>query len=81
MCAGEALVRVPITVVAQALRAGDTIQLFADCHRVHWQASAVEVEQIREYFEAAQLGVEKYPRSLPASAASIVDSVGRVLRW
>ena len=59
VCEHEELATVPFDIVARAIWAGDTIPLLASCHNVHWKASAAEVEQIREYFEAARLGTRQ----------------------
>jgi hypothetical protein len=39
----------PVAVVAIGLIRGTSIRLFADCHGVSWEASPLEMEQIREY--------------------------------
>jgi hypothetical protein len=59
-CGNEVLAELPVAVVAIGLIRGTTIRLFADCHGVSWNASPLEIEQIREYLGAswvnAQLG-------------------------
>ena len=50
LCARELLTKLPAAEVAQALTAGSAIRLRAACHDIYWDASALEVEQIREYF-------------------------------
>jgi len=55
VCARELLIRMPMTVIARALSVGASIRLRASCHDVHWEASALEVEQIRQYLDAARM--------------------------
>ena len=52
LCARELLTQLPAAEVARALTAGSAIRLRAACHDIYWDASALEVEQIREYFYA-----------------------------
>jgi hypothetical protein len=42
--------------------------LFAPCHGAHWTASAMELEQIRDYVGAALLGVRGTGASAPQTA-------------
>ena len=51
-CGTERLTEFPADVVADALARGSEICLVATCHDVIWDASALELEQIREYFGA-----------------------------
>jgi len=51
-CAQELLTELRAADIAESLASGATIRLFASCHRTAWIASAVEREQLREYFEA-----------------------------
>jgi hypothetical protein len=44
----------PMTVIERALSVGAAIHLCATCHDVHWEATALEVEQIRQYLDAAR---------------------------
>jgi hypothetical protein len=39
-------------VIAEVLLLGKTIRLHADCHDVYWDATALELEQVREYLGA-----------------------------
>jgi hypothetical protein len=41
-----------VDTVSDALMAGSTIRLHANCHDVQWDANPLEVEQIRQYFRA-----------------------------
>jgi len=52
LCARELLTKLPAAEVAEALMAGSAIRLRAPCHDIYWDASALELEQIREYFFA-----------------------------
>ncbi len=49
LCAHSALSELPLSMIAYALITGSSIQLHAKCHDVYWDASQIEVEQIREY--------------------------------
>lgn len=55
LCHREWLTHMPKTVIAQALSVGATIQLRASCHDMQWDATALEVEQIRQYLGAARV--------------------------
>ena len=54
LCAQELLTQMPMAVIARALSVGAAIHLRATCHDVHWEATALEVEQIRQYLDAAR---------------------------
>jgi hypothetical protein len=51
-CGSERLTEFPVNVVADALLRGEDICLVATCHDVIWDASELELEQIREYLGA-----------------------------
>jgi hypothetical protein len=53
ICARSSLTELPVSVIAEALIAGLSIRLHARCHDVRWDATELEVEQIREYLGAA----------------------------
>jgi hypothetical protein len=55
LCARELLCELPIAGVARALALGSPIRLYASCHDVWWDATALETTQVREYFSAARL--------------------------
>jgi hypothetical protein len=55
LCARELLTQMPMTVIERALSAGAAIHLRAACHDVDWEATALEVEQIRQYLDAARV--------------------------
>jgi hypothetical protein len=59
LCARELLTEVSMGVVTRALSAGATIHLRASCHDIQWEATAVEVEQIREYLDAARVAAHE----------------------
>jgi hypothetical protein len=46
------LTELPVAVIAEALIMGSSIRLNASCHDVSWDATELEVEQIREYLGA-----------------------------
>ena len=54
-CAAERLVTVPVAVIAAALVKGGTIRLHASCHDKWWDATAVELQQVREYLAATSM--------------------------
>lgn len=58
-CGSGKLTDFPITVVVDALRKDTNICLVATCHDTIWDASAVEVEQIREYLGAIWLDAQR----------------------
>jgi hypothetical protein len=51
ICLRESLTGFRISVIADAIQSGD-IRLYANCHIAGWDASAVEMEQIREFLDA-----------------------------
>jgi hypothetical protein len=54
-CGAERLAELPADRVTGALREGRALRLHAPCHDVWWTASAVEVEQVRQYVGALSL--------------------------
>ena len=52
ICARALLTEVPVALIAEALIVGSSIRLHASCHDVYWDATELEVEQIREYLGA-----------------------------
>ena len=56
-CAVERLTEIPVAVVAAALVKGRNIRLHATCHDKWWDATAVELKQIREYLAATSINV------------------------
>jgi hypothetical protein len=52
-CGQESLMRLAVSVVAEALIAAKRLQLSTACHSVEWSATQVELEQIREYLIAS----------------------------
>jgi hypothetical protein len=56
-CAEESLSQLPLITIANALRNGERLHLSAECHHRTWEASELEMAQIREYLRAA-LSVE-----------------------
>jgi ribosomal protein L37AE/L43A len=65
-CGKESVKRLAVSVVAEALMAGTRLQLSSTCHAVEWQATRVELEQIREYLSAACID---WHDALPVNAA------------
>ena len=51
-CGSEAIAALAIAFAAEALIQGKTIRLHSTCHDKWWDASRVEVEQLREYISA-----------------------------
>jgi hypothetical protein len=58
-CHQEQLVEFPVDLVASGLITENRIRLFAPCHEVAWDASPVELEQIREYLGSAWLDCQR----------------------
>jgi hypothetical protein len=52
ICARVLLTELPVALIAEALIVGSPIRLHASCHDVYWDATELEVEQIREYLGA-----------------------------
>jgi hypothetical protein len=52
ICGRALLTELPVALIAEALIAGSSIRLHASCHDVYWDATELEVEQIREYLGA-----------------------------
>jgi len=52
ICARAPLVELPVALIAAALMVGSAIRLHAVCHDVYWDATELEVEQIRGYLGA-----------------------------
>jgi hypothetical protein len=42
----------PVALIAEALIVRSSIRLHAGCHDVYWDATELQVEQIREYLRA-----------------------------
>jgi hypothetical protein len=59
ICARALLSELPVAVIAEALIMGSSIRLHASCHDVHWDATELEVEQIREYLGAGVVTVQR----------------------
>jgi hypothetical protein len=53
-CGTERLTEFPVTLLADALMRSADICLVATCHDVIWDATELELEQIREYLGATQ---------------------------
>jgi hypothetical protein len=53
VCARESLTQLPLTTIGNALRNGERLQVSAQCHPRSWEASELEMVQIREYLGAA----------------------------
>jgi len=52
ICARALLAELPVALIAEALIVGSPIRLHASCHDVYWDATELEIEQIREYLGA-----------------------------
>jgi hypothetical protein len=52
ICAQAQLTELPVALIAEALMVGSSIRLHASCHDVYWDATELEIEQIREYLGA-----------------------------
>jgi hypothetical protein len=49
LCTRAMVTELPVALVAEALLIGSSIRLHVGCHDVHWNATDIEIEQIREY--------------------------------
>jgi hypothetical protein len=54
-CGKEMLTEYAAVPLVQALINGDSIRLYASCHRRVWPARVIGREQLRQYLEAAKL--------------------------
>jgi hypothetical protein len=61
-CGNEFLAEMPVAVIAIGLIRGSNIRLFSDCHGISWDASTLEVEQIREYLGASWIDAQRQVR-------------------
>jgi hypothetical protein len=64
ICARALLAELPVALIAEALIRGASIRLHAGCHKVDWDATQLEVEQIRQYLGA---GAVTHARVVPRS--------------
>lgn len=55
MCEAESLTSLTISEVALAIINNRSVQLHAICHGVTWDASDIEMQQIREYLGSVWL--------------------------
>jgi len=55
VCARALLTELPVALIAEALMVRSSIRLHASCHDVSWDATELEVEQIRGYLGAGVL--------------------------
>jgi hypothetical protein len=58
-CGNERLAEYPISIVADALLRGANISLAAPCHGLIWNASPLELGQIREYLGFVWLDAQR----------------------
>jgi hypothetical protein len=58
-CGNDALTVFPVALIATALIEGTNIRLYASCHNQWWDASKVELEQIREYLGAPWIDAQR----------------------
>lgn len=61
VCAQPSLTEMPVGQIAEALIAGLPIRLHTNYHDVYWDATQVEIEQIREYLGAVLIAPPKGP--------------------
>jgi hypothetical protein len=57
ICARALLTELPVALIAEALIVRSSIRLHARCHDVYWDASELDVEQMRGYLGAGLLTV------------------------
>jgi hypothetical protein len=56
VCGNESLAEFSAVVVTVAVTEWHSIKLYSHCHRVFWDASAVELDQISAYLGASWIG-------------------------
>jgi hypothetical protein len=70
-CRREVLTTLTVAFATEALRRGKNIRLHSKCHDKWWDASSVEVEQLREYVGALGLGAQSETTSKSKKAPHI----------
>jgi hypothetical protein len=78
-CRREVLTTLTVAFATEALIRGKNIRLHSNCHDKWWDASSVEIEQLREYVGALGLGAQSEITSRAAKAPHIhlvVDNAG-----
>jgi hypothetical protein len=55
-CNEESLSSLPAEAIERTVLTGEPILLRSACHKIHWQASGSEIEQLKEYLWVAKLG-------------------------
>jgi hypothetical protein len=55
-CGNESLTEFPAVVVTIATAEWHSMRLYAPCHKVFWDASELELEQIGAYLGASSIG-------------------------
>jgi hypothetical protein len=68
-CGQESLTKFRAVIVTISLVEWHTMRLYAPCHAVFWDASDLELEQIRAYLGASWIG-ERLNRTSSASRAT-----------
>jgi hypothetical protein len=58
-CGREVLSALPVGLVAGALIRGRGIRFHSPCHDLYWDASPIEIEQLREYMGVAWIDSQK----------------------
>jgi hypothetical protein len=64
-CGKEQLDDFPVAEVAAALLSGGGLMLIAACHQYAWSATSTELEQIREYLGATNMGTAELSSGMP----------------
>ena len=57
-CQREVLASLPVGLVAGALIRQRGIRLYSSCHDIYWDASPIELEQLRQYMGAAWIDAQ-----------------------
>jgi len=58
-CGNDLLTEFPVAQIAAALLEFTEIRLYASCHEQVWEASPLEVQQIREYLGAPWIDAQR----------------------
>jgi hypothetical protein len=64
-CGKERLTKFPLNVVADALLRGSGLRLVSACHDLTWDATELELEQIRQYLGVAWFDAHGRRRGAP----------------
>jgi hypothetical protein len=75
-CDKEVLSEMPLTSVREAILSSGSLTLRSPCHSAEWAATPREMEQIREYLDAAYADAERAAESCmkDSSQSTVTDA-------